>query len=118
MHSKVPNLSGGLNYHKNIPFSTFDKLNCPQRCIDIFEGGWWYVNCALIFLNGVYRPNPTKEFSGNYNIIGTTSIYCENGRGRSTLTKSCMMFRPKDDNRPCNNPCKNNGTCKYVAAKS
>ena len=41
---KVPNLSGGLNYHKNIPFSTFDKLNCPQRCIDIFEGGWWYAN--------------------------------------------------------------------------
>ena len=32
-------------------------------------------HCPLIFLNGVYRPKPTEEFSGNYNLIGTTSVY-------------------------------------------
>ena len=27
-----------------------------------------------------------------------------------------MMFRPVNETRVCNNPCKNGGTCKYVAA--
>ena len=28
----LPDISDGLEYHKNTSFSTFDKINCPQRC--------------------------------------------------------------------------------------
>ena len=103
----VKDLSYDLNYERNTRFTTFDKISGRSRCVDEKKGGWWYRSCGYIFFNGVYIP--TKQRNMN-------SIYWERCKDQSTLQKSCMMFRPKHGKITCNNPCKNKGTCEYVAA--
>ena len=98
-----------LNYHKLKPFNTLDNsegINA-KRCLIEYKGGWWYDNCGKIFLNGEYE-NKAVEFS--------TSIYVSNFKQQVSLERSRMMFRPQNDVRPCNNPCKNGGTCEFNEA--
>ena len=101
-------ISNDLNYHKNSPFSTFDRISKGQNnCMGFYRGGWWYASCFNIFLNGAYIPK--EQFSRR-------SIYSNQCKNEANLQTSCMMVRPKGDNIPCNNPCKNNGKCGYVAS--
>ena len=102
-------ISPDLDFHKDAPFSTFDRISKDEEeyCMAFYKGGWWYAQCVKIFLNGAYIP--TEQFT-------RTSIYSNACKDRANLQKSCMMVRPKGDNIPCNNPCKNNGSCEYVAA--
>ena len=104
----VHDISPDLDFHKNVSFATFDSgiTKDQQYCMDFYKGGWWYAQCVKIFLNGAYVP--TERFT-------RTSIYSNACKDRANLQKSCMMVRPKGD-IPCNNPCKNNGTCNYAAA--
>ena len=102
-------ISPDLDFHKDAPFSTFDRISKDEEeyCMAFYKGGWWYAQCVKIFLNGAYIP--TEQFT-------RTSIYSNACKDRANLQKSCMMVRPKGDNIPCNNPCKNNGSCEFVAA--
>ena len=107
-NTSVPDISDDLNFSNNKPFSTFDRISTGQEgCMKDYRGGWWYAKCLRIFLNGEYIAEET---------FNMRSIYSNQCKGMVTLEKSCMMVRPKDDNRPCNNPCKNEGTCEYGAA--
>ena len=98
------------NYHKLIPFNTLDDrggLDEAKLCVDGFKGGWWYVNYITIFLNGEYENQAVQSF---------TSISVYSFKYNVALERSRMMFRPQNEVRPCNNPCKNGGTCEYNAA--
>ena len=97
-----------INYHKDVEFSALDRQSpaCDPACFNSFTGPWWFEACAYFYLNGKYTPRLTTEFS---------SIFIW-GFKYETLQTSCMMFRPVNETRVCNNPCKNGGTCKYVAA--
>ena len=104
----VHDISLDLKFHKNSPFSTFDRISKGQKhCMAFYKGGWWYARCLKIFQNGAYIPK--EQFS-------RTSIYSNQCKDKANLQTSCMMVRPKGDNIPCNNQCKNNGICGYVAA--
>ncbi|KAM3825757.1 ficolin-1-like isoform 1-T1 [Vipera latastei] len=45
-----------LFIHNNMPFSTRDKQQDPQRlnCAETYKGGWWYNDCHFTNLNGKY----------------------------------------------------------------
>ena len=103
----IPGLGQNLSIHKNVEFSTFDEYSCDRYCVANYKGGWWFKRCAAIFFNGVYIPN--KQVSDK-------SIFVSAFKGKTTLQRSCMMFRPIHKTRVCNNPCKNDGACAYVAA--
>ena len=107
VEESMSGLGQNLDFHKNLEFSTFDAYSCDRACVTNFKGGWWFKLCASMFFNGVYIPN--KQASG-------TSIFILAFKGITTLQKSCMMFRPRNITRVCNNPCKNDGACEYVAA--
>ena len=100
------------NYHKLIPFITLDNnegSDDTKRCIENYKGGWWYVNCFLIFLNGEYKKHAVTIFTSK-------GISFDSSKYQMELERSCMMFRPQNDVTPCNNPCKNGGTCEYNVA--
>ncbi|XP_017140230.1 ficolin-1-like [Drosophila miranda] len=51
----------GMQYHLNMPFSTYDRKNNgpgQDSCSKLFWGGWWYNNCYTSNLNGKY---PAKK---------------------------------------------------------
>ena len=103
-------LVGDLNYHKLIPFITLDNnegSDDAKQCINEYKGGWWYVKCVMVFLNGEYEKQPVATFK---------SISFDRCKYRVALQRSRMMFRPQNDVRPCNNPCKNGGACEYNGA--
>ena len=107
-----PELVGDLNYHKLIPFITLDNKegsDDAKRCIGNYKGGWWYVDCVSIFLNGEYRNQAVATFK---------SISFYSFKYQVSLERSRMMFRPQNDVRPCNNPCNNGGACEYNVAKN
>ena len=88
--------------HQNVGFQTFDTEN---ECAKVWEGGWWYsAPCAYIGLTGEYFPENTVTFKG---------IYADKFRWKHSLKGARMMFRSSTI-RPCNNPCKNGGTCEHV----
>ena len=107
VEESIPELGQNLGIHKDVEFSTFDEYSCDRSCVTKYKGGWWFKRCAAIFFNGVYIPN--KQASD-------TSIFVSAFKGKTTLQKSCMMFRPIHKSRVCNNPCKNDGACAYVTA--
>ena len=100
-------LTRDLSFERDTRFTTFDKVGNSRMCLDQKKGGWWYRRCGFVFFNGVYIPAKKRNL---------TSIYWDSCNDVITLQTSCMMFRPKHSKITCNNPCKNNGTCEYVAA--
>ena len=105
----VVGLADDLNHQKLKPFSTLDNSEGfrAKQCVSLYKGGWWYVTCGLIFLNGEYE---------NQRAQPSRSIFVYNFKRQISLERSRMMFRPQNDVRPCNNPCKNGGTCEYNVA--
>ena len=100
-----PGLSRDLEYHKNKPFTTFDRVNSIPYCINNFRGGWWFGRCVQLFLNGVYISEKQMAY---------TSIHFDYFKGFDTLQKSVMMLRPTSNSRPCHNPCQNDGACAHL----
>ena len=107
IEESLPGLNRDLEYHKNKPFTTIDRVNSMPYCISNFRGGWWFGRCVKLFLNGVYISE---------NQMAYTSIHFDNFKGFDTLQKSVMMLRPTNSTSPCHNPCKNDGACAHVAA--
>ena len=116
-------LANDWNSHKLKPFVTFDEYgryydswstlwySRALTCITRYKGGWWFArinHCNDIFLNGQYENETGRGDS--------RSIYVYSFKRNFALERSRMMFRPQNDVRPCNNPCKNGGTCEYNVA--
>ena len=118
----VVGLADDLNHHKLKPFITLDNSEwwsmmgwewsmMARECVRKYKGGWWYVSlymCGKISLNGEYE---NQRGAGD-----SKSIYVYHFEQQFALERSRMMFRPQNDVRPCNNPCKNGGTCEYNVA--
>ena len=107
-----PGIMADWNYHKLIPFTTLDNnlRQYGKRRVDKCKGGWWYVNYITIFLNGEYSNQSVKTCMAG---MGITIYHFKHD---VALERSRMMFRPQNDVRPCNNPCRNGGTCEYNMA--
>ncbi|XP_052873530.1 ficolin-2-like [Anopheles cruzii] len=72
-------------------FSTFDLDldNSESNCAVTDRGAWWYTDCGMSNLNGLYL----KGLSG-----GTTGMFWETFRGANySLKKSRMMVKRKQD---------------------
>ena len=96
-----------LDWHKDVKFSAPDRYTCDPICFTILTGAWWFHStCASVYLNGKYTPLQ-KHFP--------TSIFIKGFKDNESLQASCMMFRPVNEPRVCNNPCKNGGTCRYLS---
>ncbi len=55
-----------LSYHSHFNFSTKDHLNSHQ-CARLYKGGWWYGNCHVSNLNGLYHPGPHTSYADGVN---------------------------------------------------
>ena len=107
--SSHPDTESNWDLHKLLSFRTFEDEN--KDCVREYRGGWWYSGqdqCVKVYLNGRYV---------NEAVTTWNSIMIFNFRSLS-LKRSRMMLRPTNDNRLCNNPCKNGGTCEHVAYRS
>ena len=105
-------LADDWKHHRMKPFNTLDNSEGldAKRCVGEYKGGWWYEHdrfCGRIFLNGEYE---------NQAVESSTSISVYHFKEQVSLERSRMMLRPQNDVRPCNNPCKNGGTCEYNEA--
>ena len=97
----------GLTYHDKKPFSIGDRT-----CQNIYKQHyWWFGKCALIFLFGPNR-NPMNGYIILYHVMFMKSTKKKN----VPLKRVVMLFRPFNETRVCDNPCKNGGICEYVAA--
>ena len=98
----------GLTYHDKKPFSVGERL-----CQNIYKQHYWWFGekCALIFLFGPNR-SPMDGFTIIYHVMFMKSTKKKN----MPLKRVVMLFRPFNETRVCDNPCKNGGTCEYVAA--
>ncbi|KAM9827534.1 fibrinogen alpha chain [Neosynchiropus ocellatus] len=50
-------LGSGDSPHNGMRFSTFDRDNdkSEENCAGIYRGGWWYNNCLVANVNGIYH---------------------------------------------------------------
>ena len=96
-----------LHMHKGVNFSAPDRYTCDSLCLKMFTGAWWFHSrCAAVYLNGEYAP--IQRYL-------PTSIFIKGFKDKESLQASCMMFRPVNETRVCNNPCKYGGTCRYLS---
>ncbi|XP_059177243.1 fibrinogen-like protein A [Physella acuta] len=61
MSSFSGNVKDYLKYHHGMKFSTIDRDNdiTSTDCAGLCKGGWWYYNCRLVALNGVWGTTDT-----------------------------------------------------------
>ncbi|XP_059166069.1 ficolin-2-like [Physella acuta] len=74
---KVSGYSGNagdalINVQNNMKFSTFDRDNDAKNvnCAEVFHGAWWYNNCHISNLNGLWG---SSEFGKGLNWQPTTT---------------------------------------------
>ena len=99
----------GLHYlHTEHEFWTVDrKLKTGNTSHKLIHGGWWYGDEWLsLYLTGRYGGHFANDsmFACGCNLT--------DAKKRSVKT-AYMMFRPKERDRPCRNPC-NTGTCEHL----
>ncbi|XP_053386973.1 ficolin-2-like [Mercenaria mercenaria] len=90
---QISNRTNGFSYSNGSDFSTFDhdadQYN-GENCGQLQRGGWWFVNCSRVNLNGEYLTPPG----------GTSTYYYGYGgfiyylwKQFATLKSSQIMFR-------------------------
>ena len=105
VHENTPN--NELRYYDNRPFSQGDEV-CRKQFDHVY---WWFDRCTTFFFFGIIR-NPKMGNRYDYTAMAMLTAI----QRRVALKRAIMMFRPFKDIRVSNNPCKNKGTCEYVAA--
>lgn len=69
-----------FRYHVNARFSTYDKdmdLSISENCALTQTGGWWFTDCHMCYLNGVYGETQSPGIrwyhlpDGQFNIKST-----------------------------------------------
>ncbi|KAK2167298.1 hypothetical protein NP493_1282g00026 [Ridgeia piscesae] len=81
------NAGDSLSHHVGRAFSTRDRDNDNSgfHCSQINKGGWWYVACHLVNLNGLYlHDSPAPD---------TTGITWHHWHGYHSLKKVSMKLR-------------------------
>ncbi|XP_032089136.1 ficolin-2-like [Thamnophis elegans] len=78
-----------LYIHNNMPFSTRDKQQDPQKfnCAVKYKGGWWYNDCHFANLNGKY-------WLGDHDSYGDGINWRSAGGFHYSYKQSEMKFRP------------------------
>ncbi|XP_027725543.1 ficolin-2 [Vombatus ursinus] len=58
-----------LTYHNNQSFTTKDRDNDPNagNCANEYSAAWWYKECHLSNLNGLYLRGPHESFANGIN---------------------------------------------------
>ncbi|KAG8447446.1 hypothetical protein GDO86_014797, partial [Hymenochirus boettgeri] len=95
LHPEFGNFTGGdagdsLSGHKNKPFSTKDRDNdaSSTNCAERYRGAWWYSQCHVSNLNGLYLRGNHSSFANGIN--------WKSGRGHHYSYKVTeMKFRPQ-----------------------
>ena len=103
------------------PFSTYDEDNSAKGdCASkTYHKGWWYHKCISMHLNGEYPRGFDRSPKRWHRYIVALAF-----RRDESLSACSMKVRPMavgDDvraycERHRKNPCRNGGTCVYVAA--
>ncbi|GFO24806.1 ficolin-1 [Plakobranchus ocellatus] len=77
---RLGDFSGGeagdsFEYHKDSDFSTYDQDNdsSSKHCAKDRYGGWWYVNCANVNLNGKWQEENKKGLEW-FKLTGGNSV--------------------------------------------
>ena len=63
------NATDSFSNHKKYSFTTKDQDNdiWPSNCAAKFKGGWWYNNCYLSNLNGMYHAGQHSSYADGVN---------------------------------------------------
>ncbi|KAH8329044.1 hypothetical protein KR074_002297, partial [Drosophila pseudoananassae] len=95
----VGNYTGGagdsLIKHVGKKFSTFDMdndLSSTYDCAYMYNGGWWFSDCATSSLNGMFFKNGKQENSAKCGVIWGS---WQDWDWKVSLTFVEMMIRPK-----------------------
>ena len=71
MYCNVLGTAGdSLSDHRDQPFTTRDQDNDNKpngNCASFRHGAWWYDNCHLSNLNGIYRHENPSPFANGVN---------------------------------------------------
>ena len=89
-----------MSYHNGMVFSTMDRYNDlaengrSRSCVQDYQGGWWYNDCAFVNLNGQWELT-RSNISGLFwlNLTGKYDV----------LSFSEMKIRPKQKMRTTTN---------------
>ncbi|KAL3885222.1 hypothetical protein ACJMK2_025310 [Sinanodonta woodiana] len=71
-----------FTYHSSMKFSTKyrdNDLSSSKNCASLYKGGWWYRDCVLANLNGLYGSTQSYEGINWYAYAGpnTSMIYAD-----------------------------------------
>ena len=82
--------------HSGMEFSTKDKDNdnCACNCEAKYKGGFWFNDCLLVNVNGLYDHG--AEFNGQRNCLTGIRWTSWKGRAGVRLKSVKMMIRPRD----------------------
>jgi hypothetical protein len=91
----VGDAGDSLEYQNGYRFSTFDNDNdidqSGRNCADVFQGGWWYRQCLVSNLNGLYIAG------GAHLEAPATGVHWVTFRGKQySLKYAEMKIRPKN----------------------
>ena len=94
IHTELCLFSGtagdSLDHHRGSAFSTKDRdndANSAGSCALIYKGAWWYNNCHVSNLNGLYL---------NGKISAQGMVWYDWKNSYYSVKKSEMKIRPKD----------------------
>ena len=66
-------LAKGFTVHNGRPFTTHDSVGARGACARAFRGAWWYGNCHVSNLNGLYLSGANDHKGMRWNTFNTTA---------------------------------------------